>query len=121
MKDREVFDRRGWNFDARRRMSLQRERGEKRERQMTHGVAKFGAIRAVPGVNRIEGLECGDFCVIDDADQVKAGVGDRADFVGETDQRHGGARDPDFGVIGAGAFEVGKRKDHVPDRARTDE
>jgi hypothetical protein len=90
--------------DARRRFG-QRLRGVKRERQMRDGCAEFGARGAVPGVNFVKGFERVAFCIVDDADQVKAGIGDGSGFIGETDKGKNDARGPYFGVIRANGFQ----------------
>ena len=88
---------------------------------MPDGVAKFRAIGPVPGINGVERFERGDWGIFDDADQVKAGVGNRPDTVGKTNQREHRAGRPDLGVIRARSFELRQREDHVADGAGTDQ
>ena len=121
MNDREMFDRDGGNFDAGNADDVDRERGEKRERETAHGIAKFGAIGAVPGIDRVEGFEFGNTRVVDDAEKFEAGIGDGSDAIGELNERNDRPRDPDFGVIRAGGFELGKGEDAIADGAGTDE
>jgi len=121
MDYREIFDRRRWNRNAWDSTRRNREGGKKGERKMTDGVAKFGAIGAIPGIDRIELGEFGNARAFDHAHQVEPGVDDGAGAVGEADQRQDGARRPDFRVIGAGGFKLGKRKNHVADGAGADE
>jgi len=44
----------GGNGNARDALGGRRERWEEREGQMPNGVAKFGTVGSVPGVDRIE-------------------------------------------------------------------
>jgi len=55
MNDGEIFTVGRRDADARRRGG-QRLRREERKRQMRHGFAELRTIRAVPGINFIEGL-----------------------------------------------------------------
>ena len=41
--------------DARNSLRRRRQRGKERERQVSDSVAKFGPVRPVPGINRVEG------------------------------------------------------------------
>jgi hypothetical protein len=109
------------NEDGRDAFPGRRERGEKREREMADGVAKFGAVRSVPGIDGVEGFQLRDARVFDHADQIQARIGDGSGAVGEADQRKQRARGPDFGIRRPSSFQGRKRKDDVADGARTDE
>ena len=88
---------------------------------MAYGIAKLGAIGSVPGIDGVEGFKLGDAGVFDHAQQIEAGIGDRACAIGEADQREHRARGPDFGIRRAGGFQRGERQDDVADRARPDQ
>jgi len=88
---------------------------------MANCVAKFWLCRAVPGIDRVEGVELGDACAFDYAQQVESCIGDGAGAIGEADQREHRARRPNLSVFGARCFEGGKRKDHIADRAGANE
>jgi hypothetical protein len=118
---REIANGRGGHLYARLGRAGNRERRKERERQMRHGVAKFLAVRAVPGINGIEGLKRGDAGVFEHADQVEAGVGDGAGPVDAADQRENGARRPDFGIVRFRRFHLRQPEDHVADRTGTDQ
>ncbi|MCU1338713.1 MAG: hypothetical protein JWO19_4294 [Bryobacterales bacterium] len=121
MNDREVLSGSPRHVDSRDPFGWRGERGEKRERKMAHGVAKFGAVRSVPGIDGIERFQLGDASAFDDAQQIESGVGNRAGAVGETDQGEHRTRGPDFGIGGPGGFESGKREYNVADGAGADE
>jgi hypothetical protein len=55
-----------------------------------------------------------------DADQIEARVDDGPGSVGKSNERQDGSRSPDFRVVGARSFELGKGEDDVSDRAWTD-
>lgn len=97
------------------------QRGKESERQMGDRLAEFGAVGAVPGVDGVEGFERRDAGAVEDAEEVEAGVDDRAGAVGEADQGKHRARGPDFGVFVARGFEGGQGEDHVADGAGTDQ
>jgi len=105
--DREVFDRRGWDSDVRDSLRGRRERGEKRERKMLDGIAKFRPIRSVPGIDRVEGFEIRDACAFDDADQIQTSVRQRSCAIGKVNQGEHRARRPDLGIVGARGFKSG--------------
>jgi hypothetical protein len=92
---------------------------------MADGIAKFGVIRAVPGINGIESCEVVQArCfarAFGDADEIEAGVGDGSGAVGELDEREDGARGPEFGVVSARGFELGQRENAIADCAGTNE
>jgi len=98
-----------------------RERREKCEGKMRHGLAKFRPIRSIPGINRVERCEQGRVRALDHPDQIEACVRDGARAIGKTDQRERPARRPHFGISGARRFEFRQRENHVADRAWTDE
>jgi hypothetical protein len=106
MDDDEVFSLHRRDFDVRRFIG-KRLRWEERKRQVRDGFTKFGARGAIPGVDFVEGFEPLATRVFDNADQVKAGVGDGSCFIGKADQGKSHARSPDFGVIGFCGFEGG--------------
>ena len=117
----EIF---AWRFrdrDAGDPIGRERQRGEKREGQVTDGIAELGTIGSVPGINRIERFELRDPRAVDDAEEIQTGVGDRASAAGKSDQRQDRARSPDFGVIRTGGLESGQGEDTIADRSRTDE
>jgi hypothetical protein len=87
---------------------------------MRDGFAKFGTRRAVPGIDFVEAFEQRAACS-GDAQEVESGVGDGSGAIRKTDERKGRARGPDFGVIGTGGFEGGKREDYVADGAGADQ
>ena len=118
MYHREIFRRLNRHGDARDAIRRWRDRGKERERKMAHGIAKFRAVRSVPGIDGIERFQLPNAGVFNHANQIDAGIGDGPRAIGKTDQGKQRARDPDFGVIGSGSFQGGKRKDHVADRAR---
>src|SRR5579863_263121 len=120
----EVLDRDLRHFDARNSFRRRRQRWKERERQMAHSLAEFRPVRAVPGVNGVEGFERGfdgrQASVLDYAHQVEARVGDGAGAIRKANQRQHCASGPNLGVIRAGSFERGQGKDHVADGARPD-
>lgn len=113
----EILPRSRWNRNARDAFGGRRKRGEKRKGQMPHGLAKLGTVRSVPGIDGVERWQLRDPGAFDDAQQVEAGIGDRAGAVSETDQREQRAGSPDFGVSGARGFESGQREDDIADGA----
>jgi hypothetical protein len=108
MDDGELFSITGRNRYARRNVGKSL-RGEKLERQVGDGLPEFRTDGAVPGVDFVEGRQRWTFCVLYNADQVDAGVGNGSGAVGEPDQGEGRARGPDFGVIGFCGFQSGER------------
>jgi hypothetical protein len=72
--------------DARHTLRRNWQRGKKRERQMADRMAELRAIGPVPGIDGIEGFELGNAGVVEHADQVQAGIGDRAGAVGKAEQ-----------------------------------
>jgi hypothetical protein len=117
MDDREVFRARGRDGDSRDPFNGRRERGKKRERQITDGVTKFGTIRPVPGIDGIECCKLRHAGVFDHAQQIQPRIGDSPGAIRKADQGKKGARGPDFGINGAGRFQGREGKDDVPDRA----
>lgn len=113
----ESLDGRRRHFNHGRSPGLKRERGKERERQMAHGFAKLLALGAVPGVDGIKLTKRVERSAIDNADQVKRRVRDRARAVGKADQRENRALGPDFRKFGARRFKLGQGKDHVADGA----
>jgi hypothetical protein len=108
MDDGELFSIAGRDRYARRDVG-KRLRREELERQMRDSLAEVRARSAVPGVDFVEGLQRRTLCVVYDAYQVEAGVGNGSRAVGKADQREGRARGPDFGVIGLCGFQSGER------------
>jgi hypothetical protein len=94
-----------------------RQRGEKGEGQVAHHRAEFGALVAVPGVDRIETLNRRRGSTVDNAHKIESRVGDGARTIGETNQWERGSRRPDFGVLGAGRLKRREREDYVADGA----
>lgn len=94
---------------------------EEGEGEMANCVTKVRARGAVPGINRVEGVEHGNVGFFHDAQQVESCIGDGASAIGEADQREHRARNPDLGVIGARGFERGERQNHVADRSGANE
>src|SRR5437879_1214408 len=88
---------------------------------MPHRVTKLGTAGPVPGVDRVERFERDDAGVFDHAHQIEASVGDGPRAIGKADQRQHRARSPDLGVIGAGGFKRGQRKNAVADRTGPDQ
>ena len=117
----EVFDRRGRHFDSRSRMRLQRECREERERQMPHRFAKIFVFRSVPGVNGIELFDPGDARLFNYSNQIYSSIRDSPYAICESDERRGRSRHPDLGVIRASPFQIRQRKNHIANRAGTDE
>jgi hypothetical protein len=120
MDDGEVLNRCGRNGNARDAFGGRRERGEKRERKMADGVAKFRTVRPVPGIDGVEGFELRDASPVHDSHQTQGSVGKSPCAIGETEQGQYRPRGPDFGIKGAGCFEGGEREDHVSDGAWPD-
>jgi hypothetical protein len=56
------------NEDGRDAFGRRRERREKRERKMADSIAKFGAVRSIPGIDGVEGFQFGDAGVFDYAE-----------------------------------------------------
>jgi len=121
VKDREVSHRDGGNADARRGGDLDRQGWEERERETANGVAKLGAIGAVPGIDRVERFKFGDASAVDNSKKIEAGIGDGADTIGELNERENGPRRPNLGVFGACRFEFGEGEDAIADGAGTDQ
>ena len=124
--DGEVFDGLVGDNDARFGDALDRERGEKREGEMADGIAKFGAVGAIPGVDGIELREIGEAATgsgvgVVDAKEIEAGVGDGLGSFGKLNEWQNRARGPDFGVVGTMRFEFGQGEDAVADGAGADE
>jgi hypothetical protein len=113
----EIAGRGGGHRNARDAFGGRRERGKKCKRKMADGLAKLGAVCAVPGIDGIERVELRDARIVDDAQKVEAGIGNRAGAVGETDQGKQGARRPDFGVIGARGFKSRQGQNDIADGA----
>ncbi len=107
--------------DARNPFGGRRKRGEKREGKTAYGIAKFGAVRSVPGIDGVEGFKLGDAGVFDHAQQIDVGVGQSPGAAGESDQREQRARRPDFRIRRACGFQRGERQDDVADRSGADE
>ncbi len=103
---------------ARNTFAGRRERGEKRERKIADGVAEFGPVGSVPGIDGVEGFELRDARVLDHAKQVQASIGKSPGAVGEADQWKQRPWSPNFGVTSTGSFERGERKNDVADRSR---
>jgi len=123
MDDREVLSGRGWHGDMRNAVDRRRERGEERERKIADGVAKFGTVGSVPGINGVERFELRHTCPFHYSHQIQAGVWKSPGAVGESDQRKQRARSPDFGIrnAGGGCFQGGKSKDDVANCTRPNE
>jgi hypothetical protein len=87
VNDGEVFDGDGGDGDAGRAGDVDGKGREEGEGEMAHGVAKLGAIRAVPGVDGIERCKLGETRfrarVLDDSDEIEIGIGDGADTIGK--------------------------------------
>ncbi len=98
-------------------MRLQRERRKERERKIAHRIAKIRTIGAIPGVNGIEWAQCVERSLVDDADQVEAGVGDGSRAAGEAEQWQNRALRPDFGIFGSRRFQLRQRENHISDGA----
>jgi len=121
MNHGEIARDRGRHRDSWDALCGRRKRGKEGEGQMTDGVAKFGVLGPVPGVNRIEALEREDLCAGRHANQVEACIGDGASAIGKTDERKHSAWRPYFGVLRAGGFQLGQREDAIADGAGTNE
>ena len=117
----EIFDGRGGHGNFRVAAARNRKRREKSKRQMRDRGAKFGAIRAVPGIDGVERFEFGDARVVEHAKQVEPGVGDGAGAIDGADQRQNRAGSPDLGVVGARRFHFRKPEDHVANGAGPDQ
>src|ERR1700733_15099451 len=109
--------------DARNTFRWRRQRRKESKREMRHGRAEIGAVRSIPGINRIEGFERG-FCrgpasAVNHAHQIEAGIGDGSGAVRKADQREQRAWRPDLGIVCARVFERRQGKNHVSDGARS--
>jgi len=60
MEDGEVLPRSRRDCNARNSFRRRRQRGEKREGKMAHGVAEFGPVRPEPGIDGIERFQLRD-------------------------------------------------------------
>ena len=104
--------------------AVRRQRGKEREWQVerTHQLAKLRPVGPVPGDDRIEAAQLADEARrrVRDAQQIEAGGDDGAHRAGEPNQRHVGARGPDFQVVGPQAFERRQRNNEIADRPRAD-
>ena len=108
MNRNEVFVGGGRNGDARDAFGRW-QGGEELERQVLHGLSKFGPVGAVPGIDRIERFKRRHASVFHHTYQVEACVRDRSRAIGEADQGQDGSGCPDFGVLRAGGFERGQQ------------
>jgi hypothetical protein len=52
---------------------------------MPDSFAKFGPVRSVPGINRVEAFQFRDARIIHHAQQIEARIGDRPRAIRETD------------------------------------
>jgi len=52
---------------------------------MADSIAKFGAVRSVPGIDGIECFELGDAGPFHHAHQIQGSIGNRAGAMGEAD------------------------------------
>jgi len=98
MDHREVFDRRGRDHNVRDSSSGRRECGEKRERKVLDRIAKFRAVRSVPGIDRVERFKIGNADAFDDSHQIERGVRKRSCAIGKANQGEHRARSPDLGI-----------------------
>jgi len=120
MDDGEVLSRGRWNGDARDPFG-RRERRKEREGKMADRIAKFGAVRSVPGIDGIESFEFRDPGAVNHTDEFESGIGDGPSTIREADQRQHRTRRPDLGIRGARGFQSGERKNNVANRARANQ
>jgi len=121
MDDREVLSGNRWDCDVGNPFDRRRKRRKKRERKMPDSLTKFGPVRSVPGINRVEAFQLRDASTIHYAQQFEARIGDSPRAIREPYEREHRPRNPHFCVIDAGSFQRGKRKNDVADRAWADE
>jgi len=121
MDDGEVLGRLRRYGDVRNSFRGRRQCGKKRERKMADGIAEFGTVGSVPGIDGVERFELGDAGAFDHPEQIQSGIGNRPGAVGEASQGQQRPRGPDFGIRGARSFESGERKDDVADGPGADE
>src|SRR6059036_3655524 len=93
-----------------------------REAQPRDRLAELGSARAVPGYDAVESLQSLDQPRRRvDFQHVEPGRTNRADRIGEADERHVLLGHPNFEVFGSQRFERGKGDDQIADRPRPDQ
>ena len=110
MDDRKVLSGRRWHGNVRDSFGGRRQRGEKREWKMPHGVAKFGTIRSIPGMDGVESFELRNPSVFQYSHQIQTRIGNGPGTIGEANQRQHRTRRPDFGVSRARSFECREQR-----------
>ena len=105
--------------------SFRRQRGKEAagKVQAVDRFAKFRAIGAVPGDDRVEGAELVEQARgrVGNTQQVEAGGGDRSYAVGEAHQGDDGRGRPNLEVIGPQRLQGRQRDNEIADRAGPDD
>ncbi len=121
MNDSEILRLRRRHFNPRDPAVRNRQRRKERERQMAHRVSKLRPIRPIPGIDRVERFKLRNPRALDHPNQIEPRIRDRPCSICETKQWQHWPRRPDFRVIRARTFELGKREDHIANRTRTNQ